>query len=117
MKKHLVEGIVKRHPDGFGFLVPDDKEVDDVYIPRHSMAGVMTNDRVQVNVEQNHWDKRLSGEIVKVIKHATTRVVGVYHGGDGINGFVADDENRWGYESCYSADSIEGCETWPTRRG
>ncbi|HEX4922960.1 MAG TPA: ribonuclease R, partial [Bdellovibrionales bacterium] len=98
MKKHLVEGIVKRHPDGFGFLVPDDTEVPDVYIPRHNMAGVMTNDRVQVKVERNQYDNRLSGEIVNIIKHATTKVLGVYHSGDSQFAYVPDENNKWGMD-------------------
>ncbi|MEQ1876876.1 MAG: ribonuclease R, partial [Bdellovibrionia bacterium] len=96
MKRHLIEGIVKRHPDGFGFLIPDDTEVADVYIPRHGMGGVMTNDRVQVKVEENPRDKRLSGEIVKVIKHATTTILGIFHSGDRDFSHLRDDENKWG---------------------
>ena len=40
----MLEGIIKRHPDGFGFFIPDDKEHPDVYVPQHSMKSAMTNE-------------------------------------------------------------------------
>ena len=49
---NLLEGIVKRHPDGFGFLIPDDSKHPDVYIPSEKMGSALTNDRVKVLVHQ-----------------------------------------------------------------
>src|SRR5262245_33888549 len=91
-----VEGIVKRNPDGFGFLIPDDREHPDVYIPRHSMTGIMTNDRVRVHVNRGGDRTRLSGEIAEVIKHAATQVVGRYQPLSEKHGIVVDDEHIWG---------------------
>ena len=48
----LLEGIVKRHPDGFGFLIPDDSQHPDVYIPSSQIGSALTNDRVQVMVHR-----------------------------------------------------------------
>ena len=97
MKKHnLVEGIVKRNPDGFGFLIPDDREHPDVYIPRHSMIGIMTNDRVRVAVNRGGDRNRLSGEIAEVVKHAATQVVGRYQPLSEKNGIIVDEEHIWG---------------------
>ena len=31
----MVEGLVKRHPDGFGFLIPHDPEKADVLSPEN----------------------------------------------------------------------------------
>ena len=41
-------GVVRRHADGYGFMVPDDEQEDDIYLPRHAMQGVMHGDRVLV---------------------------------------------------------------------
>src|SRR5215211_3185588 len=30
-------GVVRRHADGYGFVVPDDEQEDDIYLPRRAM--------------------------------------------------------------------------------
>lgn len=94
--KGTQQGLVKRHPDGFGFFIPDDPECPDVYIPRNSMEGVMTQDRVLVRVEKERGTQRFRGEIIKVLSRGQSRVVGQFkphnHGG----GFLKDDNKGWG---------------------
>ena len=51
-KSYLLEGIIKRHPDGFGWLIPDDKDHPDIYIPSGKMGSALTNDRVAVWTHQ-----------------------------------------------------------------
>ena len=61
-------GVVRRHADGYGFVVPDDEQEDDIYLPRHAMQGVMHGDRVLVRLEtrQRHGERR-SGRVVQVL--------------------------------------------------
>src|SRR5215471_15321395 len=53
-------GVVRRHADGYGFVVLDEEPADDVYIPRRGMSGVMHGDRVLVRLEakQRHGERR-----------------------------------------------------------
>ena len=44
--KTTITGRVKRNADGFGFLIPEDSDHPDVYLPRFTMEGVMTDDIV-----------------------------------------------------------------------
>ena len=78
MKKKLLEGIIKRHPDGFGFFIPTDHSIPDVYIPRHNMQGAMTNDKVIVDAVEEKGRNRFSGDIIRIIERAITQVVGRY---------------------------------------
>ncbi|MGD8639861.1 MAG: winged-helix domain-containing protein, partial [Gammaproteobacteria bacterium] len=48
-KMDLVRGIVTAHPDGFGFLIPDDKS-DDLYLSARQMRAVIHGDRVVARV-------------------------------------------------------------------
>ncbi len=57
---NLLKGTVKRHPDGFGFLIPDDNSFPDVYIPSSQMGTALTNDRVQVAVQKKKKKGRKS---------------------------------------------------------
>ncbi len=94
-----VEGFVKRHPDGYGFLIPDDRTIPDAYISRQWMNGVMTNDRVEAEIYQNRHDKesdRLFGEIKKILTHVTKRVVGKYLPVDLRYGVILDEDHGWG---------------------
>jgi len=88
-KQHLIKGIVKRHPDGFGFLIPEDPLQPDVYLPRHTMDGVMTNDTVLVSTQEER-DGRFSGTIEKIITRAHTKVVGVFN-----KGYLRDTSHAW----------------------
>jgi ribonuclease R len=90
------EGIVKRHPDGFGFFIPDDPEQPDVYIPRQSMTGVMTNDRVRVSIERERGGDRFRGEILQIVSRAVSRAMGQYQELSPGKGLLVDKSHGWG---------------------
>lgn len=89
-------GIVKRHPDGFGFFIPDDLDHPDVYIPRQSMKGVMANDRVRVSIERERGGDRYRGDVLEVVSRSVTRVVGVFHETGPGKGTLLDKSFAWG---------------------
>ena len=77
-RQNLVTGRIHAHPDGYGFLILDDKDADDLYINRREMRRVMHGDRVMVRVER----KTRGGSethIVQVLERAQTRLVGTYN--------------------------------------
>jgi ribonuclease R len=90
------EGIVKRHPDGFGFFIPDDMDQPDVYIPRNSMKGVMSNDRVRVRVERERGGDRYRGDVLEITKRAFSRVMGQYYETAPGKGLLYDKSFGWG---------------------
>lgn len=68
MKNQKVQGIIKRHPDGFGFLIPDDPENPDLYLSRQEMRGIMTNDRVQARMQREKSGDRFFGVDLEVLE-------------------------------------------------
>lgn len=96
MKKKFVQGLIKRHPDGFGFLIPDDKTIPDIYIPRHSMNTVMSNDRVLAEIEKEKGGDRFRGDIVRVVSRGIKKVVGVFAKLNDREGVVRDEGKGWG---------------------
>lgn len=98
--KHISKtslGTVKRHPDGFGFFISDDADQPDVYIPRQSMRGVMTNDRIKVSVEQERGGERFRGEVLEIVQRSVTRAMGQFHAGGGSGrGILRDTSFAWG---------------------
>jgi ribonuclease R len=100
-------GIVKRHPDGFGFFIPDDTNLPDVYISRHSMTGVMTNDRVEVAVFPEPGGNRFRGEILNVLRRATQRAMGQFKAVAGDRGLLADKVGAWGADLTVLTNGFE----------
>lgn len=96
MKKQYLQGMIKRHPDGFGFFIPDQSEHPDVYIPRQSMKGVMTNDRVMIDVFPERGGQRFRGEILRVLSRGSKSVVGTFHKLNSSTGIVRDEGKGWG---------------------
>ncbi len=74
-KAALIHGKVQGHPDGFGFLVPDDGS-DDVFLGPGQMREVLHGDRVMARVTGTDRRGRPEGKIVEVLERANTRVVG-----------------------------------------
>lgn len=97
-KSELQNGMIKRHPDGFGFFIPDDTTLPDVYVPRHSMSGVMTNDKVVVRVEPEHGTERFRGEVVRILERGTKKIVGIFTPLPNGGGLIKDEGKGWGQD-------------------
>ena len=90
-KLDLVVGIVQGHPDGFGFLVPEDG-ADDLFLGAREMHKVLHGDRAVARVSGLDRRGRREGEIVEVLTHANREVVGRLYEERGVHFIVA--ENR-----------------------
>ncbi|MGZ3772937.1 MAG: ribonuclease R [Bdellovibrio sp.] len=97
-KKKILNGTIKRHPDGFGFFIPDDIEHPDVYIPRPSMEGIMTNDKVAIEVFPEKGTDRFRGDIIKVLSRGTKTVVGRFYRMNDRMGALRDEGRGWGQD-------------------
>jgi len=95
-KHKSVTGVVKRHPDGFGFLLPDDDSVADVYIPRKEMSGIMSNDRLSVRVYRESGGQRWRGELQEILSRSVKRVAGPYESLGNGKGCLRDHSFSWG---------------------
>lgn len=103
--KKLLEGLIKRHPDGFGFFIPDDSTHPDVYVPKSSMTGVMTQDRVLLSVERERGGDRFRGEIIRILSRGTQRVVGAYSRLNEQYFGIKDEGKGWGEDLRVKGDT------------
>jgi ribonuclease R len=71
----LVSGRVSAHPDGFGFVVPDE-DGDDLYLSPKQMRLVFNGDRVLAAVTRVDRRGRKEGGIVEVLERAHAQVAG-----------------------------------------
>lgn len=96
MAKEKIIGTIKRHPDGFGFLIPEDRELPDVYIGKREMSGVMTNDKVEITVLPEKDGERYYGVDLKVIKRSVEKIVGKIKKAPNGDAILEDKGNKWG---------------------
>lgn len=88
----LIAGRVIGHPEGFGFLVPDDGS-DDLFLSAYHMRRLMHGDRALSSVTGIDKKGRREGAIVEVIERNSPQVVGRYFMESGI-GFIEPDNKR-----------------------
>ncbi|WP_232226112.1 ribonuclease R [Salinisphaera hydrothermalis] len=96
-KMDLVRGRVQGHRDGFGFLLPDDAEGDDVFLSPRQMRQVMHGDRAVVHVTGRDSRGRREGRIAEVLERANDTVIGRFVEEDGMY-HVVPDNTRIGHE-------------------
>lgn len=90
---NLVTGRIQGHERGFGFVIPDD-EGEDVFIPAESLNGAMHGDKVVARVnKKSSSDRRMEGEILRVLKRANVTLVGTFDKSASF-GFVVSDNKR-----------------------
>jgi ribonuclease R len=91
-KMDMVAGRVSGHPDGFGFLIPDE-EGEDLFLSPAEMRQVMHGDRVMARVTGVDQRGRREGAVVEVLERAHLTVVGRYVTPNGA-GFVVPENKR-----------------------
>ncbi len=93
-KMNLVPGRIQGNKKGFGFLIPDNKDICDLFIPVENLNGAMHNDRVIARLTSGELGtKKSEGEVIKILKHANEKIVGTFENGKGF-GFVVPDDPR-----------------------
>ena len=90
-KADLIRGRVEGHPDGFGFLVPDEGGAD-LFLGPKEMEKVLHGDRAIARIIGTDRRGRPEGKIVEVLERGNTRVVGRVFSEHGVWFVVA--ENR-----------------------
>lgn len=88
----LVSGYIQGHRDGFGFLIPDNEENPDVFLPAREMRHVFPLDRVLVRVTSSDRGRQ-EGMIVEVLERNTQTIVGRFYKESGVAFVDPDDKN------------------------
>ena len=92
-KMDLIPGKVIGHPDGFGFLVPDEGG-EDLFLTPRQMTFCMHGDRAVARVAGVDRRGRREGVLVEILERNTTQVVGRFRKQEGDVGFVTPDNKR-----------------------
>ncbi|MGI5877758.1 MAG: ribonuclease R [Christensenellales bacterium] len=94
----MAAGKVQRHPRGYAFLIQDDPDEEDIFIPAARLNGAMHGDRVLVMLgRRERGDRRVEAEVREVLSHGRSRIVGLFEQGDA-GGYVTPDDTRIGID-------------------
>ncbi|PIR20199.1 MAG: ribonuclease R [Deltaproteobacteria bacterium CG11_big_fil_rev_8_21_14_0_20_47_16] len=72
----LWKGDLTLHRDGYGFVIPDDTNLPDVFIPERFLNGAWHKDKVVVRVSPADSRGRREGRVAEVLGHGLTQIVG-----------------------------------------
>lgn len=76
----IATGVIKVHPRGFGFVIPDERALfpQDIFIPRQAIKGAVDGDRVEVAVNTGYIsEKGPEGRVKKILERGRSHVAGV----------------------------------------
>ncbi len=105
-KLDLVTGTVSGHRDGYGFVVRDDGDGNDIFLSAREMRPLFNGDRVAVRISGLDHRGRAEGELVDILERGTRQVAGQFIRERGIGIVVPDNpkiahrvlipKNEWG---------------------
>lgn len=91
-KVDLISGRVVAHPDGYGFLVPDESQ-GDLFLSEKEMRSLLHGDRVLVKVVGTDCRGRHMGALVEILDRNTHQIVGRFFHKKGV-AYVEPDNAR-----------------------
>jgi len=87
-----IAGKVQAHPDGFGFLIPEDGS-EDLFVPFHEMRALLDGDRIVARVNGVSRQGKRKAALVEILERGKHVVVGRYHREHGVS-FVVEQGGR-----------------------
>ena len=87
----LVKGTIRGHERGYAFLVPENEDYRDFFIPPHALGGAFHGDLVYVKPKDISCGDNDEAEVVKIVAR-NDKIVGTYQA-ERTYGFVVPDED------------------------
>ena len=91
-----IKGTYRGNEKGYGFVIPENEEMEDIFIPRGNNNNALNDDIVVSEIVKESEDgKRKEGKIVSIVKHEKDKVVGLFVKSKNF-GFVVPDDKKFG---------------------
>ncbi len=108
--RYLVVGHIQGNEKGFAFLIPLDKEKEDVFISKSNLKDALHGDKVVVNIlSEQESDRRQEGEVLRVLERKNKTIVGTFTDSKNF-GFVIPDESKINYDIFIPKSSINSAK-------
>lgn len=116
-RMHLVVGHLSMTAKGFGFIIPDVREVvndveeSDVFVPGPNLDTAMHGDRVVARVTESQDPNRSrEGEIIRILERANEKIVGTFESSK-MFGFVTPDNTKLTQDVFVPKKEFHGAKT------
>lgn len=106
-KMNLIRGRLQNHPKGFGFVITENPDQEDIYVHANDMNGALHGDTVLVRLEKISGGNRSEGRIIRVVQRGITEVVGTFKD-ETHYAFVIPDEKRIGKDIFIPKEAYNG---------
>lgn len=77
---------------GFGFVIPSDVSLNDVFIPKDFVSDAMNRDKVLVHIRKRKAGLRQEGEIRRILDRNYTHIIGIMEYRNGMGYIIPDDK-------------------------
>lgn len=109
-KMGLITGIIEGHQKGYAFLIPDNKDIKDVFISPADLSGAMNGDRVIVKSSGSFIDdKSPEGKVIRILDRANKTIIGTFQQSKSF-GFVVADDKKLGSDIFVSKSDFNGAK-------
>ncbi len=106
---NFVRGTLDLKERGFGFLLPEDPALDDIFIPSDQVHSAMNKDRVLVHVQRAKSGMRDEGEIKRILERKYTHIIGTFMFRYGM-GFIESDDKTIKQDVVVKQENIQGAK-------
>lgn len=107
----MAVGTISKHRKGFGFLIPVNRDEDDVFISPDNLNYAMNGDFVAVKLYSSDGSgRRREGAVARIIRRATNEIVGTFYRHKKY-GFVVSDDPKQRDDVFIAERNINGAQT------
>jgi len=94
-RMNTYRGIIKLSQRGYGILLPDQADAEDIFVYGRNLNGAMHEDQVLVRIHQRSGpNQRPEGEVIRAITRAHTELVGTYEKRRNLAQVIPDDSRQ-----------------------
>ncbi|MDI6790072.1 MAG: ribonuclease R [Thermodesulfobacteriota bacterium] len=110
-RMNLVTGRLQINPGGFGFVIPEAKSIEDVFIPGREIKDAIHGDRVIVRLEHGLKGRRPEGRVIRILERKAKYIVGSFTRGRGGASYVIPEDERFPFEVVISSRETAGARS------
>ena len=93
IKREIVEGKLQGNERGYAFLMPNDPNKEDYFIPHNELKGAMHGDQVLAETTDG-VGQRTTARVLKILNRGISEIVGTYFSCKS-GGFVSPDDRKY----------------------
>ncbi len=90
-RANVIVGRVQAHREGYGFLIPENPELPDLFLNRREVQSLMHKDRVALHVGRKERRRGRAPRVLEVLERAHRKVVGRFEAGKKFDLVIPDD--------------------------